>query len=367
MRHRSLAAPFAFALLQLPLLAQGEGSIGMSVFVEIHSPTPMSLSAVRSVCHGARVRQAVAKALADVAVASEAITFEPGISGENVDAVSTTLRVHLALLTKTRAEVPAAQQDELFAKAVAVLEAALTPLTSEPIERDRKRLDELDQQGQKLEQHYLDLRQRAATMQRSGLANAGAIVADFEHQRLMVALDLRTEQGVLDYLQTALASADKQRNQLVEQRRELGAKRIQLRGLVDDTQKMLGGTKPEETERVRRELEVLQRSLAEIETVAETREAEAKRLTDHAELFASDAQKATNTLQRLLVRNSLLERMLDEQRKKLAEVEATAAARDLVLAGADDVKAQLTAVRQRADELRTRLASVEPLRIVRWN
>jgi chromosome segregation ATPase len=342
-----------------PQFAQG-------IRVELHTPIPLSIERLAFFC--ARPTTAALLRTALDSLATGKVAIRPGYApARDTAKPEQPLVCDLQLLADTAAALPEDKVKEIVDTTLVGIEELLQAEFAAPIERDRKRLAELDEQAKQLDGRYLDLRRQAASLLRADLTNANAIVADLEKQRLTVELDLRTEKGVLDYLQEALAHTSKRLNELGEQRREFGVKKLQLRGLVTGMQKLLDGTKPEETERARKEFEALQQQLADVENAAAPTEADSKRTADQLEQLAADAQKATTTVQRLMVRISLLEPMLDEQRKKLAEAETAAAERDVVLASADYVKSQLTALLQRADELRARLADVEPVRIVRWN
>lgn len=361
MRTRSFAALFALASPGLPLCAQ-DGKYEVNVLVEVRSPIPLSTAAVHSMCGSAKVQAAIHEALGD---------DDQGFwfcirNGSTSDQLERDLNCHLSLGGESRTPLSPERQQAILAKAVSALESALAPLTMEPLERDRQRLVDLTQQAAELEARYLDVRRQAASL-RGDLATVGSLVADLAKQRLAVELDLRTEEGVLRYLQEQLVQTQKQRDELVASARDLTTKKGQLQALVNGMQRMLNGTKPEETERARKEFDDLQQRLVEVEQALATRAPESKRCLDLLDALAADAQKATLTVQRLTTRLQLLQSVTLEQQEKLAEAEAAAAERDAVLARAEDLRAQLTAVHQRAQELRTRLADVEPLRIVRWN
>jgi predicted nucleic acid-binding Zn-ribbon protein len=72
------------------------------------------------------------------------------------------------------------------------------------------------------------------------------------------------------------------------------------------------------------------------------------------------------SIHRLTARLQELQSMLAEQRKMAAAARAAMIECETLQARDDGIKARLTAARQRAEELRSKLDAVEPVRLEVW-
>jgi chromosome segregation ATPase len=346
------------------------------VRIDVHAPLPLSLDALGDLCRrhetGDVARKCLRDLLADEKVYVGVQTAEPAsrdTDGRVVrpDPRGTDFSFHLVVAAQLRQELSRERQEQLVREVAASIEQRLDAVQrGGAAARDQRRIDELEAQARDFEARYLELRKRAAGMVRADLQTAVAIAADLDKQRLNVELDLRTEQSVQQHLQDLLADAQKRRTEVLDHLRGLADKKAKVESSRLSLQKMLEGTKAEETERARQQLEELQQQVRDTETAYGQLAPDAKRQADLIDTLAEDARKSAMTVNRLATRFELLQRFAAEQQKALAEAEVAGAERDAALLRADDVKARMQSLRQRAEEIRVRLDAMEPVRLEIW-